>query len=103
MRALCWHGKSDVRVDTVSDPKIQEPTDAIIRITSTAICGSDLHLYDGFMMGMEKEDVLGHEPMGIVVGVGSSVRSLEKEMSCGALRHRLRSMLFLYQAAFFLL
>src|SRR6201996_7077246 len=78
MRALCWHGKSDVRVDTVSDPKIQEPTDAIIKITSTAICGSDLHLYDGFMMGMEKGDVLGHEPMGIVVEVGSSVRKLKK-------------------------
>jgi threonine dehydrogenase-like Zn-dependent dehydrogenase len=78
MRALCWHGKGDVRVDTVSDPKILEPTDAIIRITSTAICGSDLHLYDGFMMGMEKGDVLGHEPMGIVVEVGSSVRKLRK-------------------------
>ena len=62
MKALCWHGKNDVRVDTVSDPKIQEPTDAIIKITSTAICGSDLHLYDGFMLGMEKGDVLGHEP-----------------------------------------
>jgi threonine dehydrogenase-like Zn-dependent dehydrogenase len=65
VRALCWHGKNDVRVDTVPDPEIQEPTDAIIKITSTAICGSDLHLYDGFMMGMEKGDVLGHEPMGI--------------------------------------
>ena len=78
MRALCWHGKNDVRVDTVPDPKIQEPTDVIIKITSTAICGSDLHLYDGFMMGMEKGDVLGHEPMGIVVEVGSSVRKLKK-------------------------
>src|ERR1700722_16222670 len=78
MKALCWHGKNDVRVDTVPDPKIQEPTDAIIKITSTAICGSDLHLYDGFMMGMEKGDVLGHEPMGIVVEVGSSVRKLKK-------------------------
>ena len=54
MRALCWHGINDVRVDTVPDPEIQEPTDVIIKITSTAICGSDLHLYDGFMMGMEK-------------------------------------------------
>ena len=61
MRALCWHGKSDVRVDTVPDPVIQEPTDAIIKITSTAICGSDLHLYDGYMVEMEKGDVLGHE------------------------------------------
>ena len=73
MRALCWHGKFDVRVDTVPDPVIQEPTDAIIKITSTAICGSDLHLYDGYMVEMEKGDVLGHEPMGIVVEVGSSV------------------------------
>src|ERR1700759_2715749 len=78
MKALCWHGKNDVRVDTVSDPKIQEPTDAIIKITSTAICGSDLHLYDGFMLGMEKGDVLGHEPMGIVVETGSSVTKLKK-------------------------
>src|SRR6202020_2553880 len=78
MRALCWHGKNDVRVDTVPDPKIQEPTDAIIKITSTAICGSDLHLYDGFMMGMESGDVLGHEPMGIVVEVGSAVTKLKK-------------------------
>ena len=54
MRALCWHGKNDVRVDTVPDPKIQEPTDVIIKITSTAICGSDLHLYDGFYDGNGK-------------------------------------------------
>ena len=78
MRALCWHGKNDVRVDTVPDPKIEEPTDAIIKITSTAICGSDLHLYDGFMLGMEKGDVLGHEPMGIVADVGSSVSNLKR-------------------------
>src|SRR5260370_34196090 len=77
MKALCWHGKHDVRVDTVPDPKIQEATDAIIKITSTAICGSDLHLYDGFMLGMEKGDVLGHEPMGIVVEVGGSVTKLK--------------------------
>jgi threonine dehydrogenase-like Zn-dependent dehydrogenase len=51
MRTLCWHGINDVRVDTVLDPKIQEPSDVIIKITSTAICGSDLHLYDGFMIG----------------------------------------------------
>src|SRR6201989_1336210 len=78
MKALCWHGKNDVRVDTVPDPKIQEPTDAVIKITSTAICGSDLHLYDGFMLGIEKGDVLGHEPMGIVVETGSSVSNLKK-------------------------
>ena len=78
MRALCWHGKFDVRIDTVPDPVIQEPTDAIIKITSTAICGSDLHLYDGYMVEMEKGDVLGHEPMGIVVEVGSAVTKLKK-------------------------
>ena len=54
MKALCWYGKEDVRVDTVPDPKILEPTDAIIKVTSTAICGSDLHLYDGFMPTMEE-------------------------------------------------
>ena len=70
MRALSWHRKFDVRVDTVPDPVIQEPMDAIIKITSTAICGSDLHLYDGYMVEMKKGDVLGHEPMGIVVESG---------------------------------
>ena len=79
----------DVRVDTVPEPKIQERTDVIIKITATAICGSDLHLYDGFMMGMEKSDVLGHEPMGIVVEVGSSVTKLKKG-------DRVVSLLFLY-------
>ncbi|MEI9897692.1 MAG: zinc-dependent alcohol dehydrogenase [Chthoniobacter sp.] len=78
MRALCWHGKYDVRVDSVPDPVIQEPTDAIIKITSTAICGSDLHLFDGYQPGMEAGDVLGHEPMGIVVEVGGAVTKLKK-------------------------
>jgi len=78
MRALCWHGKHDVRVDNVPDPVIQEPTDAIIKITSTAICGSDLHLFDGYMMGMEAGDILGHEPMGIVIETGSAVTNLKK-------------------------
>ena len=77
MRALCWHGHGDVRIDTVPDPEIKAPTDVIIKITSTAICGSDLHLYDGFMMGMEKGDVLGHEPMGEVVEVGSENKKLK--------------------------
>lgn len=73
MRAVCWHGKSDVRVDTVPDPKIQDGRDIIIEITATAICGSDLHLYDGYQPGMEPGDILGHEPMGIVVEVGSAI------------------------------
>ena len=78
MRALVWHGKSNVSVDTVPDPVIQEPTDAIIKITSTAICGSDLHLFDGYQPTMEDGDILGHEPMGIVVEVGSAVKKLKK-------------------------
>ena len=78
MRALCWHGKSDVRVDTVPDPTIEDPRDAIIKITTTCICGSDLHLYDGYMPTMEAGDVLGHEPMGVVVEVGKDVKKLKK-------------------------
>lgn len=77
MRALCWHGKSDVRVDTVPDPTILDARDVILKITSTAICGSDLHLFDGFMPTMEKGDILGHEPMGVVVEVGKDVRNLQ--------------------------
>lgn len=78
MRALVWHDTGDVRLDTVPDPTIQEPTDAIVRITATCICGSDLHLYDGYMPGMKAGDVLGHEPMGIVEEVGSAVTRLKK-------------------------
>jgi threonine dehydrogenase-like Zn-dependent dehydrogenase len=78
MRALVWHGKYSVSVDNVPDPRIQEPTDAIVKITSTAICGSDLHLFDGYMPTMEDGDILGHEPMGIVEEVGSAVKNLKK-------------------------
>ena len=70
MKAVTWHGKRDVRVDTVPDPAIQEPTDAIIRITSSGICGSDLHLYEVMGPFMGEGDILGHEPMGIVEEVG---------------------------------
>ncbi|WP_448664419.1 zinc-dependent alcohol dehydrogenase [Sphingomonas sp. CJ20] len=70
MRALTWHGKHDVRVDTVPDPEILNPRDAIIKITSTAICGSDLHLYDAYIPTLEPGDILGHEFMGEVVDVG---------------------------------
>jgi threonine dehydrogenase-like Zn-dependent dehydrogenase len=70
MRAVCYHGKEDVRVETVPDPKILNPRDAIVKITATAICGSDLHIYDGYIPTMEKGDVLGHEFMGEVVEVG---------------------------------
>jgi threonine dehydrogenase-like Zn-dependent dehydrogenase len=78
MKAICWHGTHDMRYETVPDPTIQEPTDAIIRITLTAICGSDLHLYDGLMPTMEKGDVIGHEPMGVVVETGKAVTKLKK-------------------------
>jgi threonine dehydrogenase-like Zn-dependent dehydrogenase len=60
MKAVCWYGTGDMRVETVPDPQIQDPRDAIVKITSTAICGSDLHLYNGFMPTMEKGDILGH-------------------------------------------
>ena len=71
MRALTWHGKHDVRVDTVPDPEIINPRDAILEVTSTAICGSDLHLYDGVIPGMMSGDIIGHEFMGRVVETGS--------------------------------
>ena len=76
MRASCWRGKQKVRVETVPDPSILSPTDAIVKVTSTAICGSDLHLYNGFVPTMESGDVLGHEFMGEVVEVGGDVKKL---------------------------
>lgn len=72
MKALRWHGEQAVRVDDVPKPEIEEPTDAIVEITATAICGSDLHLYNDFMPGMQEGDILGHEPMGEVVEVGTT-------------------------------
>jgi len=76
MRALCWHGKKDVRCDNVPDPRLEEPGDAIVKVTSCAICGSDLHLFNGFMPGMQQGDILGHEFMGEVIEVGSGVSRL---------------------------
>ncbi|WP_194823132.1 zinc-dependent alcohol dehydrogenase [Micromonospora sp. S-DT3-3-22] len=76
MKALTWHGRHDVRVDAVPDPRIEEPTDAVVRITSTAICGSDLHLYEVLGPYLKPGDILGHEPMGIVEEVGSGVTRL---------------------------
>jgi len=92
MKANCWMGKTDVRVEEVPDPKILNPRDAIVKITSTAICGSDLHLYDGYIPTMEKGDILGHEFMGEVVEVGGGVKNLKAgdrvvvpfTISCGA-------------------
>lgn len=91
MKALTWQGKRSVSVEEVPDPVIQEPTDAIVRITSTAICGSDLHLYEVLGPYMHKGDIIGHEPMGVVVEVGSAVTNLAKgdrvvipfNISCG--------------------
>src|SRR3954471_7149872 len=91
MKAVTWHGKRDVRVDTVPDPVIQEPTDAIIKVTTTNICGSDLHLYEVLGPFMTSGDILGHEPMGIVEEVGSEVGDLKVgdrvvipfQISCG--------------------
>jgi threonine dehydrogenase-like Zn-dependent dehydrogenase len=92
MKAVTWHGKRDVRVESVPDPTLQQPTDAIVRITSTAICGSDLHLYELFGPFLERGDILGHEPMGIVEEVGTAVTTVRPgdrvvipfNISCGA-------------------
>jgi threonine dehydrogenase-like Zn-dependent dehydrogenase len=92
MKAVTWQGKRDVRVDNVPDPKIEEPTDAIVKITTTNICGSDLHLYEVLGAFMDEGDILGHEPMGIVEEVGSEVTNLQRgdrvvmpfQISCGA-------------------
>jgi threonine dehydrogenase-like Zn-dependent dehydrogenase len=91
MKALAWHGKRDVRCDTVPDPEIVEPTDAIVRITTTAICGSDLHLYEVLGPFIREGMILGHEPMGIVEEVGTAVTELKPgdrvvlpfQISCG--------------------
>ena len=92
MKAICWHGTNDVRVDTVPDPKILTTRDAVIQVTSTAICGSDLHLLNGYIPTMESGDILGHEFMGDVVAVGTDVPNLKKgdrvvvpfTIACGA-------------------
>jgi threonine dehydrogenase-like Zn-dependent dehydrogenase len=76
MKAVCWWGKNEVRVENVPDPKILNPHDAIVRVTLTAICGSDLHLYDGYVPTMMRGDILGHEFMGEVVELGSEVKNL---------------------------
>jgi threonine dehydrogenase-like Zn-dependent dehydrogenase len=78
MKAVCWEGTNDIRVESVPDPTILNPRDAIVRITSTAICGSDLHLMDGFIPTMQKGDILGHEFMGEVVETGRAVTKLKK-------------------------
>lgn len=92
MKALCWHGANDVRVDNVPDPTIINQRDAIVKITSTAICGSDLHLYNGYIPTMQSGDIMGHEFIGEVVELGSEVKNLKKgdrvvipfTISCGS-------------------
>jgi len=92
MKAVVWHGKADVRVDDVPDPRIEEPTDAVVRITFTAICGSDLHLYTKLWPAMSEGDILGHEPMGVVEEVGAEVTHIKAgdrvvipfNISCGS-------------------
>jgi len=76
MKAVCWYGKQDIRVKNVPDPQILNPRDAIVKVTATAICGSDLHLYNGVIPSMKQGDILGHEFMGRVVEVGSAVKNL---------------------------
>lgn len=78
MKAACWYGANDVRVETVPEPKILNPRDAILKVSSATICGSDLHIYDGYIPTMQKGDILGHEFMGEVVEVGSAVTKLQK-------------------------
>ena len=98
MKAVRWHGKHKVSVENVPDPKIQEPTDAIIKITSTAICGSDLHLYDGLVQTMEDGDILGHEFMGEVVEVGARSQKPEsRRPRCGAFHDFVRPLLLLQE------
>jgi threonine dehydrogenase-like Zn-dependent dehydrogenase len=77
MKALCWYGTNDVRISRVPDPQIINPRDAIIKVTLTAICGSDLHLLDGFIPTLKRGDILGHEFMGVVVAVGSEIEALK--------------------------
>jgi threonine dehydrogenase-like Zn-dependent dehydrogenase len=76
MKALCWYGKHDVPVEMVPDPTILNPHDAIVKVSLTAICGSDLHLYDGFIPSMQRGDIIGHEFMGEIVAVGAGVKKL---------------------------
>ncbi len=95
MRAVCWCGTNRVQVEKVPDPRILNPRDVILKITSTAICGSDLHLYDGYIPTMQKGDIVGHEFMGTVVEVGSAVKNLKVgdrvvnpfQIACGACFH----------------
>ena len=93
MKAVTWQGKYDIPVKDVRDPKIQEPRDIILRLTTTAICGSDLHIYDGYIPMMEKNDILGHEFMGIVEETGPN-HSLKKGLGSHPIPHFMRRLPF---------
>ena len=82
MRALVWHGKEDIRCDRVTDPEIEDPRDAIIKVTSCALCGSDLHLFHNFVPAMMPGDIMGHETMGEVVETGSGMNVLVNGSCC---------------------
>ena len=100
MRAVCWEGTEKIQVETVPDPVILNPRDAIIKVTTTAICGSDLHIYDGYIPTMQKGDVLGHEFMGEVVEVGKDNTRLKVgDRVVVPVHHRVRPLLFLQGAA----
>ncbi len=100
MRAVCWEGKEKIQVETVPDPVILNPRDAIIKVTTTAICGSDLHIYDGYIPTMQKGDVLGHEFMGEVVEVGKDDHAPQRRRSRrGPVHHRVRPLLLLQGTA----
>ena len=104
MKAVCWEGTNDIRVERVPDPSILNPRDAIVRVTSTAICGSDLHLLDGFIPTMKPGDILGHEFMGEVVEVGRGVQQpAEGRPRRRAVSDRLRQLLLLHARALVLL
>ena len=93
MKALCWNGKHDVRVEEVPDPKILNDRDAVIKITTTAICGSDLHLYDGLIPTMKAGDIIGHEFMGEVVETGKDCAIGTRTARGDSFHHRVRRLL----------
>ena len=102
MKALTYHGKGDIRCESVPDPMIEDPRDAVIKVTACAICGSDLHIYDGVIPQMHSGDVLGHETMGEVVEVGSSVKKPKgRRPRCRPLHDFLRRVLVLPARLFF--
>jgi len=78
MKAVCYHGVGDIRLDNVSEPKLKDPTDAIVRLTASAICGTDLHFVRGTLSGMKEGRVLGHEGVGVIEQIGKGVRNLRK-------------------------